>query len=133
MHPQTQFCKLTHLFLSSLAFQASLWQLTKYAFIFNMKDKIQIHTMECIGLSIRGISDIRMDTISCTVEQECWIFPVRRQYLLQDTWTYLKNAPTQQFKKALQVRHQIVLLSLTTLLQHSLFFGVTDVLIEGFQ
>lgn len=41
--------------------------------------------------------------------QARWDFRVRRQYLLQDIWTHINNAPTQQFKLTLMVRYQIVL------------------------
>lgn len=43
------------------------------------------------------------------IGQARWFFPVRRQYLLQDIWNHLNNAPTQKFKLTLMVRYQIVL------------------------
>ncbi|XP_067993448.1 probable E3 ubiquitin-protein ligase HERC4 isoform X1 [Melanerpes formicivorus] len=77
----------------------SQWKLTKYPFIFDMKDKTNIHNIECTALSIHCV----MVGISCTVEQKCWLLPVRRHYLLQDIWTCLNNASTQEFKKMLKV------------------------------
>ncbi|XP_009328099.1 PREDICTED: probable E3 ubiquitin-protein ligase HERC4 [Pygoscelis adeliae] len=43
--------KSTHLFLSSLSFQMALWKLTEYPCIFDMHDKIGIHSIECSALS----------------------------------------------------------------------------------
>ncbi|XP_010075477.1 PREDICTED: probable E3 ubiquitin-protein ligase HERC3, partial [Pterocles gutturalis] len=72
--------------------------LTKYPCIFDMQDKIEINSVERSFLS-QCFRDI---PLICS-GQEQWVFPVRRQCLLEDIWTHLNNAPTQQFKKILKV------------------------------
>ncbi|KAM6346600.1 putative E3 ubiquitin-protein ligase HERC4 isoform 2-T2 [Podargus strigoides] len=67
----------------------ALWKLTKYPCIFDMQDKTVVHKIEC-------------DTLFHLVSVEHWDFRVRRQYLLQDIWTHLNDAPTEQFKKRLK-------------------------------
>ncbi|XP_008938722.1 PREDICTED: E3 ISG15--protein ligase HERC5-like, partial [Merops nubicus] len=69
------------------AAKMALQTLTQYPCIFDMLDKIITHNIECETLSGYG--------------QEEWFFPVRRQCLLEDIWTHLNNAPTQQFRKFL--------------------------------
>ncbi|KAM6206524.1 putative E3 ubiquitin-protein ligase HERC4 [Sarcoramphus papa] len=78
--------------------ETALWKLTKYPCIFDIQDKIVVHYKECDALS-RPFYDIYLILMG----QELWFFPVRRQCLLQDIWTHLNNAPTQQFRKILKV------------------------------
>ncbi|XP_074679165.1 E3 ISG15--protein ligase HERC5-like isoform X1 [Strix aluco] len=78
--------------------EMALWKLTKYPCIFDMHDKIAIHNIERKALS-SPCSEIAL----IVMEPDHWIFPVRRQYLLQDIWTHLNNASTEQFKKILKV------------------------------
>ncbi|XP_068258816.1 E3 ISG15--protein ligase HERC5-like isoform X2 [Nyctibius grandis] len=77
--------------------ETALWKLTKYPCIFAMLDKIVIHNMECSTLSSPSDRDL------IEMGREFWVFPVRRQCLLQDIWTHLNRAPTQQFKKFIKV------------------------------
>ncbi|XP_010146138.1 PREDICTED: probable E3 ubiquitin-protein ligase HERC3, partial [Eurypyga helias] len=79
------------------SFNMALWKLTKYPCIFDTQNKIIVHYMECKALS-NPFSHIRL----VSPGQRHWVFPVRRQCLLQDIWTNLKAAPTHQFKKILQ-------------------------------
>ncbi|KAM6313327.1 putative E3 ubiquitin-protein ligase HERC4 [Aegotheles albertisi] len=72
-----------------------LWKLTEYPCIFDMEDKICVHNIEHYYFNLQ--------MQSLFLGRECWPFPVRRQYLLQDIWTHLKAAPAQQFKKMLKV------------------------------
>ncbi|XP_075005669.1 putative E3 ubiquitin-protein ligase HERC4 isoform X3 [Calonectris borealis] len=78
--------------------EMALWKLTKYPCIFDMQDKIDIHCTECNALS-RPFSGIHLIEMG----QEYWLFPVRRQCLLQDIWSHLNRVPTQQFRKLLKV------------------------------
>ncbi|XP_074886416.1 putative E3 ubiquitin-protein ligase HERC3 isoform X1 [Buteo buteo] len=78
--------------------EMALWKLTKYPCIFDMQDKIVVHYTERNALSspFSTIHLLRMG-------HEQWVFPVRRQCLLQDIWTHLNDAPTQQFRRILTV------------------------------
>ncbi|XP_059673641.1 probable E3 ubiquitin-protein ligase HERC3 [Gavia stellata] len=81
--------------------EIALWKLTKYPCIFDRQDKIVVHRTECniLSFSSSGVS------VLCLIPmgQEHWLFLVRRERLLQDIWTHLNGAPTQQFKKILKV------------------------------
>ncbi|KAM6136346.1 putative E3 ubiquitin-protein ligase HERC4 [Phoenicopterus ruber ruber] len=76
----------------------ALWKLTEYPCIFDMQDKILVHHTECCTLA-SAFSPMPL----ILTYHECWDFPVRRECLLQDIWAHLNNAPSQQFKKILQV------------------------------
>ncbi|XP_009708889.1 PREDICTED: probable E3 ubiquitin-protein ligase HERC3, partial [Cariama cristata] len=81
--------------------QMALWKLTKYPCIFEMQDKIVVLYTECKTLSSL-FSDIQV----MPMVQDHWVFPVRRQCLLQDIWSHLNDASTQQFKKVLKRRQR---------------------------
>ncbi|XP_061847674.1 probable E3 ubiquitin-protein ligase HERC4 isoform X2 [Colius striatus] len=76
----------------------ALWKLSKYPCIFDIQDKVAVHHTECSALS----SPFR-DIHRILKFQECWYFPVTRECLLQDIWTHLSTAPTQQFRRVLKV------------------------------
>ncbi|XP_061333094.1 LOW QUALITY PROTEIN: probable E3 ubiquitin-protein ligase HERC4 [Pezoporus flaviventris] len=76
----------------------ALWKLTEYPCVFDMQDKIDIHFTER-----NALSSIFREKHIIENGNEKWGFPVRRQYLLQDIWTHLNNAPTEQFRKILGV------------------------------
>ncbi|XP_065548378.1 probable E3 ubiquitin-protein ligase HERC4 isoform X2 [Lathamus discolor] len=76
----------------------ALWKLTQYPCVFDMQDKIDIHLTER-----NALSSIFTEKRIIENGNEKWVFPVRRQCLLQDIWTHLNNAPTQQFRKILEV------------------------------
>ncbi|XP_075356676.1 E3 ISG15--protein ligase HERC5-like isoform X2 [Mycteria americana] len=78
--------------------EMALGKLTKYPCIFDMQDKICVHYKECETLS-SPFSDGYLTLMG----QENWVFPVKRECLLQDIWTHLNNAPNEQFRKILQV------------------------------
>lgn len=78
--------------------EMALWKLTEYPCIFDMQDKIDVHFAEC-----NALSSIFTNIPIVTMGNEEWVFPVRRQCLLQDIWTHLNHAPTQQFRKILKV------------------------------
>ncbi|XP_055576779.1 probable E3 ubiquitin-protein ligase HERC3 [Falco cherrug] len=78
--------------------ETSLWMLSKYPCIFDMQDKVIVHYTECKTLA----STFRDRHLTALV-QEHWDFPVRRWCLLQDIWTHLNDASTQQFRKILKV------------------------------
>ncbi|XP_072717422.1 probable E3 ubiquitin-protein ligase HERC3 isoform X1 [Ciconia boyciana] len=78
--------------------ETALWKLTKYPCIFDMQDKIYVHYKECEALSRPFI-----DNYLILMGQEHWVFPVKRECLLQDIWTHLNSAPNEQFRKILQV------------------------------
>uniref|UniRef100_A0A8B9RUR2 HECT-type E3 ubiquitin transferase n=1 Tax=Accipiter nisus TaxID=211598 RepID=A0A8B9RUR2_9AVES len=81
-----------------ILYQMALWKLTKYPCIFDMQDKIIVHYTERNALS-SPFSTIHL----LSMGHEQWVFPVRRQCLLQDIWTHLNDAPTQQFRRILTV------------------------------
>ncbi|XP_061230824.1 probable E3 ubiquitin-protein ligase HERC4 isoform X2 [Neopsephotus bourkii] len=81
-----------------ILYQMALWKLTEYPCVFDMQDKIDIHFTERNALS--SIFTEKHIIENCN---EKWVFPVRRQCLLQDIWTHLNNAPTHQFRKILGV------------------------------
>ncbi|XP_051474889.1 E3 ISG15--protein ligase HERC5-like isoform X2 [Apus apus] len=78
--------------------ETPLWNLTKYPCIFNMEDKLLVYGIERKSIALRlGPIVYRMTA------QEQWLFPVRRQCLLQDLWNHLNSASTQQFRSTLKV------------------------------
>ncbi|XP_010184024.1 PREDICTED: probable E3 ubiquitin-protein ligase HERC3, partial [Mesitornis unicolor] len=74
-----------------------LWKLIKYPCIFDMQDKIAAHYTEC-----NALSNPYNDRYSRVTGRNYWLFPVKRQSLLQDIWTHLKNAPDWQFAKTIK-------------------------------
>ncbi|KAM9295768.1 putative E3 ubiquitin-protein ligase HERC3 [Morus bassanus] len=84
--------------IRSFGFFNALWKLTKYPCIFDVQDKIVIHHTEC-----NALSSPFTNVFLTLIHQQHWFFPVRRQCLLQDIWTHLNNAPSQQFRKILTV------------------------------
>ncbi|XP_009946693.1 PREDICTED: probable E3 ubiquitin-protein ligase HERC3, partial [Leptosomus discolor] len=89
---------ITKLCPFSDAEEMPIWKLSKYPCIFDMHCKIVILRMEYYILASPFT-----DLVLMALWQECWEFPVRRQYLLQDIWTHLNDAPTQQFRKSLVI------------------------------
>ncbi|KAM6402234.1 putative E3 ubiquitin-protein ligase HERC3 [Pluvialis apricaria] len=75
-----------------------VWKLTKYPCIFDMQDKVKVHDTECRVRSSVFIN-VPLMLMGCAY---C-VFQIRRQSLLQDLWTHLNNAETQQFRKLLKV------------------------------
>ncbi|XP_021252472.1 probable E3 ubiquitin-protein ligase HERC4 isoform X2 [Numida meleagris] len=73
--------------------------LIKYPCIFDMKQKMLIHTLECNRLSL--YFNFHPDSVS--VLQNQWTFPVRRECLLHDIWNHLRNAKNKQFTCSLKV------------------------------
>ncbi|XP_075277639.1 E3 ISG15--protein ligase HERC5 isoform X2 [Opisthocomus hoazin] len=78
--------------------QILLRMLTRYPCVFDMQDKINAYYIErnAAFCSFTNIPLILMGQVH-------WVFPVRRECLLQDIWDHLNNAPTHQFRKVLQV------------------------------
>ncbi|XP_071600355.1 probable E3 ubiquitin-protein ligase HERC4 [Heliangelus exortis] len=86
--------KSTGLFPLSLSFQTLTWNLTKYPCIFNFENKLVIHNFECKGLiNPSGLVSV----------QHYWHFQVRRHCLLEDIWSNIKAASTEQFRMILEV------------------------------
>ncbi|XP_035746303.1 probable E3 ubiquitin-protein ligase HERC4 [Egretta garzetta] len=82
----------------------ALWTLTNYPCIFDMQDKICVHDTER-----EVMFSLFSDPDFIWMGQNKWHFLIRRQCLLQDIWSHLKNASTYQFRKFLKVRYQILL------------------------
>ncbi|XP_065490954.1 probable E3 ubiquitin-protein ligase HERC4 [Caloenas nicobarica] len=76
----------------------ALWTLSRYPCIFDIQGKIMVCEAERSALASYS-SDIPLILMIRNV----WCFPVKRQCLLQDIWTHLNKASTQQFKKLLKV------------------------------
>ncbi|XP_009994266.1 PREDICTED: probable E3 ubiquitin-protein ligase HERC3 [Chaetura pelagica] len=74
-----------------------LWNLTKYPCIFSMEDKLLVYDIESKTTAVH-LGPVVLRTIAW----EQWLFPVRRQYLLQDLWNNLNSASTQQFRSILK-------------------------------
>ncbi|XP_069711475.1 probable E3 ubiquitin-protein ligase HERC3 isoform X3 [Phaenicophaeus curvirostris] len=103
--------------------ETALWKLTNYPCIFNVQDKIIVHYLERDSLSspssgvsvanfFYNLEEINTLLTDCyfhlrihpiLMEQQCWIFPVRRQCLLEDIWNNLNGATTQHFRMVLKV------------------------------
>uniref|UniRef100_A0A8C6N615 Uncharacterized protein n=1 Tax=Melopsittacus undulatus TaxID=13146 RepID=A0A8C6N615_MELUD len=94
--PQVKLIILVHWSLNTK--KMALWKLTEYPCIFDMQDKIDIHITER-----NALSSIFTEKDILENGNEKWVFPVRRQCLLQDIWTHLNNAPSHQFRKILGV------------------------------
>ncbi|XP_065692195.1 E3 ISG15--protein ligase HERC5-like isoform X1 [Patagioenas fasciata] len=76
----------------------ALWMLSRYPCIFDIQGKIMVHFTE---RNTRASHSSDIPLIVATMK--LWRFPVKRQCLLQDIWTHLNKASTQQFKNLLQV------------------------------
>uniref|UniRef100_A0A8C2TBD0 Probable E3 ubiquitin-protein ligase HERC4 n=1 Tax=Coturnix japonica TaxID=93934 RepID=A0A8C2TBD0_COTJA len=76
-----------------------LTMLIKYPCIFEVKNKMLIHFLECNRLSL--YINIHPSTIQ--IFQKQWAFPVRRECLLDDIWDHLRKAKKNQFTHFLEV------------------------------